>query len=157
MVHCCISVAAELEQRCSRTTPGQQQRSSSISSSSSTAAAAAASATAAATAAAAAYLYSAAAGGVSALGFSDDGNWIASYSVAESAVRLWHLSGSGFLGGIWGNSSKSSGLLQLPRLPSNILWQSPLHIMKTVSLYHREKSLWVLTRENGVSYELTTA
>ncbi|CDJ57977.1 hypothetical protein, conserved, partial [Eimeria maxima] len=59
-------------------------------------------------------------GGVSALGFSDDGNWIASYSVAESAVRLWH-------------------------------------IMSTVSLYHQEKSLWVLTRENGVSYEITTA
>ena len=87
-------------------------------------------------------------GPVSALCFSTDGSFLASYSLRDSQLRIWRL-GTGFLG-LGSLEIRSYSSISLPSVQSIVV--SSRDLIKTISLAWRESQGVQLVREDGVGY-----
>lgn len=87
-------------------------------------------------------------GPVSAVCFSTDGSFLASYSLRDSQLRIWKLE-TGFLG-LGSLEIRSHSSISLPSIQSIVL--SSRDLIKTISLAWRDGQGVQLVREDGVGY-----
>ncbi|OII74084.1 WD repeats-containing protein [Cryptosporidium ubiquitum] len=92
---------------------------------------------------------------VDALCFNKEGEFLASYSIAEKALRIWQCTQSGLLGGLLGISGNCIKTIDLAEIPSRTLNCSLYYRLKVVKISCKNTDEWQLRRENKKTYTIT--
>ncbi|KAJ1613604.1 WD repeat protein [Cryptosporidium canis] len=92
---------------------------------------------------------------VDALCFNKEGEFLASYSIAERALRIWQCTQSGLLGGLLGISGNCIKTIDLSEIPSRTLNCSLFYRLKVVKISCKNTDEWQLRRENKRTYTIT--
>ncbi|CUV07194.1 unnamed protein product [Cryptosporidium hominis] len=92
---------------------------------------------------------------VDALCFNKEGEFLASYSIVEKALRIWQCTQSGLLGGLLGISGNCIKTIDLIELPPRTLSCSLYYRLKVVKISCKNTDEWQLRRENKKTYTIT--
>lgn len=92
---------------------------------------------------------------VDALCFNKEGEFLASYSIVEKALRIWQCTQSGILGGLLGISGNCIKTIDLSEIPSRTLNCSLFYRLKVVKISCKSADEWQLRRENKRTYTIT--
>ncbi|KAF7459038.1 WD domain, G-beta repeat-containing protein [Cryptosporidium felis] len=92
---------------------------------------------------------------IDALCFNKEGEFLASYSIAERALRIWQCTQSGLLGGLLGISGSCIKNIELTEIPVRPLNCSLFYRLRVVKISCKNSDEWILRRENRKTYTIT--